>query len=119
MKIILDTNFLLLPAQLKIDIFSLRSYGTLATLDACIRELEKISKGRGKSAGQAKVGLALIKDRKIKKLKTRQSADKALLAYGKRYSYTIATNDRKLIKILKNNGIRIVRLRQKKYFVVE
>ena len=120
MKILVDTNFLLLPAQFRIDIFrELRKHGSLATLDACIRELERISKGRGKSAMHARLALAVIKKKKIRiiKSKTRQSADTALLNHAKKYNYAVATNDRKLIKRLKNNGIKIIRLRQKKYLV--
>jgi rRNA-processing protein FCF1 len=119
MKIILDTNFLLLPAQFKLDIFSeLRKYGSLATMDACIRELERMGKGRGRSAGQAKIALALIKKKRIKTIETRQSADTALLNHAKEYGYAVATNDRKLIKRLKSNGIRIIRLRQRKYLTM-
>lgn len=64
-KIILDTNFLLLPAQSLLDIFSeierlmLEPY-TLVVLDTTIGELEKLSHGRSKDAQAARLGLALI-----------------------------------------------------------
>ena len=123
MKILVDTNFLLLPAQFKIDIFKeLRKHGSLVTVDACIRELERISKGRSRSAMHAKLALALIKKRKIKSIKswkTRESADTALSNHAKKYNCAVATNDRKLIKNLKNNGITVIRLRQKRYLIIE
>jgi rRNA-processing protein FCF1 len=104
MKILLDTNFLLLPAQFRVDINRLREQGSLATLDACIKELEKLS---------------MVKSRRIRIISGRGNADSALLNTAKRHGFAVATNDRKLIKKLKNNGIRIIRLRQRRYFIIE
>jgi rRNA-processing protein FCF1 len=120
MKILLDTNFLLLPAQFRVDLSGLREHGSLATLDACIKELEKLSKGRGIAGRQAAVALALVKSKNLRVIPGRKKdTDSALVNCAKRHGYAVATNDRKLIKKLKNNGIRIIRLRQKKYFMTE
>jgi rRNA-processing protein FCF1 len=118
--VLIDTNFFLLPSQFRIDIFrELEKYGHAATLDMCMKELKRISKGRGKSAGQAKVALALIKKKGVKIIKaTAEKTDLALLNYAKKHCSAVATNDRKLIKNLKNNGISIIRLRQKKYLIM-
>jgi rRNA-processing protein FCF1 len=119
MKILLDTNVLLLPAQFRVNLSKLREHGSLATLDACIKELEKLNKGKGRTGKQAAVTLKMVKSSRIRIISGRRNADSALLNTAKRHGYAVATNDRKLIKKLKNNGIRIIRLRQKKYFIIE
>ena len=126
MKIILDTNFLLLPAQFKIDIFEeLKEFSQhIFTFDVCIDELEGIAKSGGRKSVQARVALDLLKKKRIKIIKTgEKNADIAILKYVKTIKkdgdLSVATNDRKLIKTLKNNGINIIRLRQKKYLVSE
>ena len=116
MNILIDTNMFL--ALKYTDVFEkLRKHGSLATLSPCIRELKKIARSKKKEAGYANIALALIKKKKIRIINTRGSADSALLNYAKR-GYAVATNDRKLIKALKNNGIKVIRLRQKKYIIV-
>ena len=59
MKIILDTNMLMVPVQFKIDIFS-RLHGDLYTLDLCIKELEKLAARKGKDNTAARVALDLV-----------------------------------------------------------
>ncbi len=119
MKILLDTNFLLLPVQFRVDLSDLKEHGSIATLDSCVKELERLSKGKGRTGEQAAVALAMIKSRGIRIISSKKNADSALLDSAKRHGYAVATNDRKLIKKLKDNGIRIIRLRQKKYFIIE
>ena len=119
MKIILDTNFLLMPAQFKIDVFKeVKKFGKPVTIKPCIDELEKISKKKGKTGTQARTALEMIK-KKIKIVKTREkNADRAILRYALKADIAVATNDRKLIKKLKNNGISVIRMRQRKYLVM-
>ena len=75
-RIILDTNFLLIPAQFKVDIFSeiqrIADFKyQLYILDKTITELKKIQKEqRGKHKRAAKLGLDLIKKKKVKIIKT-------------------------------------------------
>ena len=79
-KILLDTNFLLIPAQFKVDIFSeidrimLANY-KLYVLDKSIDELKKIiadKKQKLKNKKAAKLALQLIKAKKVNVLKTKQ-----------------------------------------------
>ncbi len=117
MKILIDTNFFL--ALKYVDIFRLmRQHGSIATVSSCVKELERISKSKKKDAATARIALDLIKKRKIKVIRTNQPADTALVDYAKRHNYAVATNDKKLIKRLENNGIKDVRLRQKRYVAV-
>lgn len=117
MKILLDTNFLLVPVQFKVNIYELLE-GDLITLDACIRELEKLARSKGKDGANAKVALKLAKNVKIIRAKSIR-ADVAIINYAKSHGCAVATNDRKLIKTLKSKGIKIIRLRQMKLLAEE
>lgn len=124
-KIILDTNFLLIPAQFRVDIFSeIRricdfTYKILI-LDKSIQELENIiTKGKGKEKQEAKVTLELIKQKNIEILKTERSiyVDDYIVELAKKSNYIIATQDRALIQRLKLYKIKVISLRQKKYLI--
>ena len=120
MKILLDTNFLLIPAQFKIDIFEelkKSSYKPI-TLDCCIFELKKLSKSRGRKGIYARVALQLLKKNKIRIINAdEKNTDKAIIDYSTKNKYAVATNDKVLIKKLRDRGIKIVRLRQKRYLM--
>ena len=119
MKIILDTNFLLIPAQFKVDIFSeiqrIADFKyQLYVLDKTLDELKKIQKEqRGKHKSAAKPALALIKNKKVKTIKTSSDkyVDDLLVQYSKKGAI-IATQDLGLKKRLKKPYII---LKQKKY----
>ncbi len=119
MKIILDTNFLLIPGKFKVDVFSeLERFGKpeLFTLDLVVSELEKLSKGRGKDAGNAKLGLELVKKNKVKTIKSSgKNTDSEIERLAAEEDYIVCTQDRELIEKLKREGIQIIHLRQKRY----
>ena len=119
MKILLDTNFLVLAGK-KVDIYELLSGSELLTLDSCIRELEKLAASRKKDAAAARIAMNVMKGR-VKIIKTEaKNTDSAILGEAKRHkSLAVATNDRKLIKNLKAHGIRVIRLRQGKMLTEE
>ncbi len=121
-QIILDTNFLLIPAQFKVDIFSeiqrIADFKyQLFVLDKTLDELKKIQKEqRGKHKAAAKLALALIKNKKVKIIKTTQDkyVDDLLVDYSKKGAL-IATQDIGLKKRLKKPYLV---LRQKKYLAL-
>jgi rRNA-processing protein FCF1 len=118
MKILLDTNFLVDIVRFKIDILELRG-NELFVLDSVIKELEKISEGRGKDSVSARIALELIEGKGLKILKSKErQADLSLLNYSKK-GYVIATQDLKLKRKLKRAGAKIVCIRQKKYVIFE
>ena len=120
MKVLLDTNFLLLPNQFGVDIFRYLEYYDIFTLSSCLDELKKIGRGKGKDGRAAKVALKLIEQNKMKVIKSSEkTTDRAILQYAIDEKCTVATNDKELIKALKNRGIKIIRLRQKKYLAEE
>ncbi len=124
-KIMLDTNFLLIPAQFKVDIFSeIRricdfSY-ELAVVPETVAELEGIACGKGSSGKgrkAAKLALKLLKAFKVKILKNRKlykRADEAILAIADKNS-CVATQDKELKRRLREKAVSLIILRQKQY----
>lgn len=116
-KILLDTNFLLVPYQFGVDIFGeieriCDFRYKLYVLDKSIGELEGIIKNqKGKTKRAAKFGLALIKAKNINIITTNTDkyVDDIIKEIG--YNYIVATNDRELKKHLK----RVIVLRQKNH----
>jgi hypothetical protein len=119
-KIILDTNFLMIPYQFRVDIFEeirriMEGEYELVTLDGVVKELEKIKEYKGKSAAAAKIALEFIKIKSIKVINTdSEKVDNKIIELSDKNT-VVATNDIKLKKILKNKKIKIIYLRNKKY----
>ena len=129
-KIILDTNFLMVPVQFKVDIFSeierICSFNyELCVLDKTIEELNNIISREGtKKKTYAKVALNIIKIKKIKVLDTSsmtgsEHTDDIIVEIAKNKAYIVATQDKILKKRLKVKSIHLITLRQKKYLVFE
>jgi uncharacterized protein len=114
MKIVLDTNFLLLPVQRKLDIFeelhqSIMEPYDLYVLDATLDELRKI---RGKDRPAARVALELIQAKHLNiigNLREKTVDDELVLL--SREGYRVATLDRELRKRI---GAAAVVLRSRK-----
>jgi len=120
--IILDTNFILIPAQFNVDIFdelhriSDFKYD-ISVLDETIKELEKITvTQRGKHREAAKLAKQIIKKHGIKIIKTttNEYADDLLVRFSKK-DYIVATQDIGLKHRLKKPYIT---LRKKQYLVL-
>lgn len=122
-KILLDTNFLLIPSQFNIDIFTeihriMNENYKLFILDKTIEELKKIINSKTqklKNKQAAKLALQLIKAKHIKILKTK-TTDYVDDILAKKEDYIIATQDLNLKKRLKT---KIITLRQKKYLILK
>lgn len=126
-KILLDTNFLLIPAVFKVDIFTELQRicdfkYKVYILDKSIKELQKIvEKQKGKHREAAKLALILIKFKKtgIISTKSRKSVDDILYELaGKGKDVIIATQDKKLRKKIKNKGGKAIILRKKQYLEI-
>lgn len=126
MKIIIDTNFFLIPEKFKVDIFKefdriVDKKYELLTIDLVKKELENLSKGRSKDARAAKFGLKLFKSKDIKVLNTKQkdNADKAILKLSEKFSNcAVATLDKELRQKILESGTKVIYLRNKKYLVL-
>jgi len=113
MKIILDTNFLMIPEQFKVDIFSeIRRICDfdyeLCVLEATIRELEDI---------KGKLALELVKAKNIRVIEGEGYADDLLVEEARKGSI-IATQDIGLKRRLKEIKAKIIVLRQKSHLAL-
>ena len=125
-RIILDTNFLLIPGQFKVDIFSEMkricnfSYEP-AVLPEIKTELEKLSEGLSKDSFAAKLGLQLLSANRVKMLKNNRKlfkrADEAIVEIASIDTY-VATQDKVLRQKLKGKIAGIIGLRQKQYLEI-
>lgn len=120
-KIIIDTNFLLVPLQFKVDIFSeidrICNFNyELSIFDKSIGELKKIiEKQSGKDKKAAQFALKLIKLKNIGVIKSKNKDVDSLILENLDKDTIIATQDTKLKKDLLEKGASVIILRQKKY----
>jgi len=125
MKILLDTNFLLIPSQFKVDIFSeieriVQDSYKIYILEQTIDELNNIfEKQKGKNKDAAKLALQLIKQKDLNTIKNSQKGivDDIILDIVDN-TYIVATQDKELKNKLKDKKIKTITLRAKKYLVM-
>lgn len=118
MKIILDTNALMVPVQSGVDIFS-----ELATLNfnefivpsGVVRELELIASGTGADRNAARVALSLLNRCTI--IDTEGDVDDAILRLATDMHVAVFTNDTGLKRRLLDDGVKVVYVRQQSYLV--
>ena len=125
-KIILDTNFLLIPAQFRVDIFSeigrICNFNyELLIIDKTVDELNKIIKTakKGKDRAAAKIALALLKQKKVKNVKTSKGNVDDLILKLINKDYILATQDALLRKKAIKIGVKVIFLRSKKYLLLK
>lgn len=123
-RVIMDTNFIMIPTQFKVDIFSeirrlMDEPYEICIYDASIDELSVLAKGNGKDATHAKTALKLIKQKNLKSLPN--SIDETyvdnLILEGVTSEDIVCTQDQALKRLLKSrhDGIRLMSLKSKKY----
>ncbi|MCD6367725.1 MAG: hypothetical protein J7L45_01425, partial [Candidatus Aenigmarchaeota archaeon] len=97
----------------------------LLTTDGVLRELKKLSEGSSRSSKAARLGLKFIKGKNIKVLKTKESyVDRAVLNLSQEFlkkneKFAVATLDKDLRKKIKDLGIKVIYLRNKKYLSID
>lgn len=135
-KVILDTNFLLSPARIKIDIFKslkelMNEPHEVVVLDKSIEELNKLADLK-KNKMFVDIALKLIKDYNIKVIKTKsflnthklhefKDADDLIVELVSQdpQKYIVATQDKELKKRLKDLGVRRIIIRKKSFLEFE
>ena len=126
MKILLDTNFIMIPFTLKIDIFSLfrekDPRSTFSILDRSIEELKYLTqKGTKKDSEAAKMAIQACQKLNISIIPTEpgeesfKNVDQVLVSVAEKKGFSVATQDKELQKELKKAGVAVYFLRQKKY----
>lgn len=123
-KILLDTNFLMIPAQFGVDIFAeirricFFSY-QLVVLDATLKELQKLALSKGRKGAHARTALTLIKAKTVyvhPTTKAMHTDDLILETAG--MGWIVATQDIRLKQRLREKDVSIITLRQKKYLIL-
>ena len=122
-RVILDTNFLMIPVQHKIDIFEEIKRLMTVPYQLCIfretiAELEKLAAGKGRDSSTAKVALKLIKQKNLKTLKNsfreNSHVDDVILS-NITDSDIVCTQDKALKRLLRHKfpKIKIITLNRK------
>jgi rRNA-processing protein FCF1 len=120
-KVILDTNFLMVPAQFRVDIFSglealLNQKIEPIILSSTYSELQKIISKHLKEGKAAKMALQLINKFSVVKAEpyVNETEDDLIVRYAKKFKCPVATNDKELRKKLRSLNIPVIYLRQKR-----
>jgi len=119
MRIVFDTNALLMPFEFGTNPYEGASQAVpgaeLITLEKCINELKGLQPLNWESILTLglKNGLKIIKS-SINGL----SVDNTIVEFAKREKAIVLTQDKLLKKKLLNNSLRVLIMRQKKYFEV-
>ena len=119
--IILDTNFLLIPARFKIDIFDeidrlFDGIAIPAITRAILEEIEIIkSSAKHELANDLDLALELAKKCVIieEKREDDENVDEHIVRVSIKHKYLVATTDNNLRKILRTYGVSVVYLRKK------
>lgn len=118
-RVLLDTNALLIPAQFGIDLYTelLGIFGDFEpiTLEEVVDELTGLARGRGRDAAAARVGLALARRSTIVPSgSSAESVDERILEYARQEGCVVVTNDRELRKALLREGVDVVSMRRRR-----
>jgi len=123
-KVILDTNFLLVPFQFKIDIKEeikkmVNGEYELCVTEGVLRELEDISKegSSSKRGRQSRCALSLVKEMRVLKTDVKD-VDDALVSLASDNN-VVCTNDKVLKEKIRKKGAPVIFMRQKGYLAVD
>lgn len=130
LQILLDTNFLLIPAQFRVDIFQeidrlINQKYDLITLPHIINELDAFGKKSKKNQKEARIALELAKKCRIIETDTdsallnSKKVDDIIFYLAIENGWIVATNDATLRKKLRSQQIPTITLRNKAYLILE
>jgi len=117
-EIILDTNFLLVPFQFKINILKELDYlvevsHKYVISSKTIEELKKIGESRGKNGIAARLALKIVESNPIEIIKNNMKVDDWIVEYAKERNAIVCTNDAPLRRRLKASGIKVATMKSK------
>ena len=121
LKIILDSNFLFVPAQFKIDVFEglmnlVNQRFEPVLLSSTFQELRSMAeKGSPSRRKQASLALKLAKKCRLVNIEkgAGETNDDVILRIATQWKSPVATNDRELRRKLRNRDIPVIFLRGK------
>ena len=125
-RVIIDTNFFLIPGRFGVDIFSeIRSLvghtAEFAVMEGTAKELAGIARtAEGKDRKALRLSSMLIKAKGLKTLThpPETDVDTAILEAAGQNDH-VATQDLALRKRLREKGIKVIFLRQKRYLRID
>ncbi|HNT60654.1 MAG TPA: hypothetical protein PKJ97_01610 [Candidatus Bilamarchaeaceae archaeon] len=117
-QVVLDTNFLLLPLQFKINIFGqieglLEIPHGMVVPSGVVGELKAISHGKGKDGAAARFALGLIGKGKARVVPSTGNVDDWIVEYAVKEGAIVATNDMLLRNRLKKGGVKVIAMRSR------
>jgi uncharacterized protein len=122
-RVLLDTNALLMPGQFGIDLFT-ELQGMLGTVELCVLsdtriELEKIARGKGRDAAAARFALSIFaRCTVLTGSKAGGSVDEQIVHCAASDGIVVVTNDRALRNRLLNEGLQVISLRRQKALTI-
>ena len=128
LPVIMDTNFLTVPAQFGVDVFSeaervLERSLDFILLDSVVEEINsKLERASRTEARMFKIALDLVERCTIVPVDEAAKStpvDDQLLVYTKSVEGILATNDRELRERAKSQGVPVLLLRGKKHLELE
>lgn len=125
-KVIIDTNFFLMPLRFGIDIFEQIQHkvgqeAIFFIMQGSMSELKKLLEAPKEADRKAaRFGLKLLKAKGLKTLAhpLDLDVDSAIVDLAGN-DYIVATQDMELRKKLKQRGVKVIYLRQKKYISMD
>jgi rRNA-processing protein FCF1 len=117
LEAVLDTNFLMLAHQFKVDIFGglgelLGEYKAV-TCKGVVDELSRICSGNGRDSAAASYALKLLKLDKVEIKRNEGKVDDWIVSYCVKFGAVACTVDRELVRKLKKEGVKVVIMRGK------
>jgi rRNA-processing protein FCF1 len=119
-KILLDANALMMPAQFQIDLFdelcTLLGAFEPIVLSGVLLELTGLSLSKGRDGAAARHGLVLGKKCTIvesRELES-ESIDAQMIEYAARNACLVVTNDRRIRDALFTRGLTVISMRKQK-----
>jgi rRNA-processing protein FCF1 len=119
-KVLLDANALMMPAQFQIDLFDelrniLGGFEPIV-LSSVMRELEGLSRATGRHGAAARLGLALGEKCTIAENGdvSSVSVDAQVIDYAVQHNCMVVTNDRRVRDELFAHGIGVISMRKQK-----
>lgn len=115
--VIMDTNFLLIPYQFRLDVFAqMRGLVDLPHVvipRTVIDELEAISKNMGRQGAAARFALLLLSREKWNLVDTNVVPDRWIAEYARQHRAVVCTNDRGLRLRLRRLKTKLIVLRHR------
>jgi rRNA-processing protein FCF1 len=118
-KVLLDANAFMMPAQFKIDLFGeirelLGSFEPVV-LPGVVQELTGLSRAKGNDGAAARLGLALVGQCTVADgLGSSVPVDDQVIAWASANNCLVATNDRRVRDALLTKGIGVISMRKQK-----